>query len=168
MQPLFSCAFEEDHVPGPEPPSAVHTAHCSRVRSMCGGCFSGVELFDKNKLQAVAVSSSESLLGFHPHSWMFLGLPVRDGCDMGTGDETGLPRHTNTALHSRPCVQLVGMTQEAQGLLSPAEAAVQVSVVLWQSSACRATEESWPTERRPLGRCCGSLWAGVLCVNVVR
>ena len=75
------------------------------------------ELFDKNKLRAVAVSSPESLLGFHEHSWMFLGLPVRDGCDMGTGDETGLPRQTNTALHSRPCVQLLGMTQEAQGFI---------------------------------------------------
>lgn len=75
------------------------------------------EPFDKNKLPAVEVSSPESLLGFHARSWMFLGLLVQDCCDTVTGDETGLPLHTNTALHSRPCVQLVGMTQEAQGFI---------------------------------------------------
>lgn len=116
---LYCALYPKLHLPGPELPSAVHTPHCTQhsARSMCGGCLSGVSRLIKTSCNPVAVSSSESLLGFHVHSWMFLGLPVRDCCDMGTGDETGLLRHTNIALHSRPCVQLVGMTQEAQGFI---------------------------------------------------
>lgn len=99
--------------------TAICCSHCTLQQREVSAwwLFQWGELFDKNKLRAVVVSSSESLLGFQAHSWMFLHLPVRDCCDMGTGDETGLTRHTNTALHSRPCVQLVGMTQDAQGFI---------------------------------------------------
>lgn len=119
------------------------------------------ELFDKNKLRAVAVSSSESLLGFHAHSWMFLGLPVRDCCDMGAGDETGLTRHTNTALHSRPCVQLVGMTQEAQGFIescrgccaSQGSALAKLSLQGSRGELADGTQAAWPTLWVSVDRC---------------
>lgn len=127
------------------------------------------EQFDKNKLPAVAVSSSESLFGFHAHSWMFLGLPVRDGCDTGTRDETGLPRHTNTALHSRPCVQLVGMTQEAQGFIESCwgccerqrSALAKLSLQGNTGELADGSQAAWPTLRVSVGR-------RVVCVNVVR
>lgn len=44
----------------------------------------------------VDVPSPESLIGFHEHSWIILRLSVRGCCDMGTGDETGLPLQTNS------------------------------------------------------------------------
>lgn len=126
-----------------------------------GWLFQWGEPFDKNKLQAVVVSSSESLLGFHEHSWMFLGLPVQDCCDMGTGDETGLLQHTNTALHSRPCVQLVGMTQEAQGFIescwsccaSRPSALAKLSLQGNGGQRADGTQAAWPMLRVSVGRC---------------
>lgn len=143
--------------------TAICCSHCTLHQSevYVWWLFQWGELFDKNKLQAVAVSSSESLLGFHAHSWMFLGLPVRDCCDMGTGDETGLPQHTNTAPHSRPCVQLVEMTQEAQGFIescwgccaSQGSALAKLSLRGNRGERADGTQATWPMQRVSVGRC---------------
>lgn len=118
------------------------------------------ELFDKNKLQAAAVSSTEKSPWFsHSHSWMFLGLPKRDGSDKGPGDEAGLHQCTNTALHSRPCVQLVEMTREGSGLywvllrvlcFSQRQALVKLRL------QC-SRNKTWPVQHRTLGWCWLSL-----------
>lgn len=106
------------HVPGQELPSAVHRAHCTRVRSMCGGCSSGASCLIKTSCKPLRFHPQKvSLVSMCAQLVVFRFLPIRDCCDMGTGDETGLPQHTNTALHSRPCIQLVGMTQDAQGFI---------------------------------------------------
>lgn len=133
------------------------TLHQSEVAAWW--LFQWGELFDKNKLQPIAVSSSEGLLGFHAHSWMF--LPIRDCCDMGTGDETGLPQHTNTALHSRPCVKLVGMTQEAQGFIescwgccaSQGSALAKLSLQGNRGEPADGIQAAWPMLRVSVGRC---------------
>lgn len=155
---LLSYALQ--HLPGPEPPSAVRLAHCTRVWVMCGGGFSGASCLIKTSCQPFRFSSPESLLGFPERSWMFLGLLVRDCCDTGTGDETDLPLHTNTALHSRPCVQLVGMTQEAQGFIescwgccaSQAGALAKLSLQGSRSERADGTQAAWPIVTVSVGR----------------